>query len=93
MFTIEVKKKDKDEKFSFEDLELFHGDCGGGKIGQVYGSLVWWFTCERCSVKYTISTSSSEGKENLAMIAATAVDGQERGGLEVTTKIIVRQKT
>lgn len=31
-FTIEVKKKAKDEEFSFEDLEMFHRECCGGKI-------------------------------------------------------------
>lgn len=29
MFTIEVKKKEKDEEFGFEDLEMFHKECGG----------------------------------------------------------------
>ena len=51
MFTIEVMKKDKDEKFSFRDLELFHGDRNGGKIKQVFRVGVWWFTCERCGVE------------------------------------------
>ena len=31
-FTIEVKKKEKDEEFSFKDLEMFHQECCGGKI-------------------------------------------------------------
>ena len=34
MFTIEVKKKEKNEEFTFEDLEMFHGECGGGQIKQ-----------------------------------------------------------
>ena len=29
MFTIEVKKKGKNEEFGFEDLEMFHKECGG----------------------------------------------------------------
>ncbi len=38
MFTIEVKKRGKDEKFSFEDLEMFHQECyeGGIKKSQYY---------------------------------------------------------
>lgn len=32
MFTIEVKKRGKDEEFSFKDLEMFHQECGAGKI-------------------------------------------------------------
>jgi hypothetical protein len=31
-YTIEVKKKRKDEKFSYEDLEIFHSECYGGKL-------------------------------------------------------------
>jgi hypothetical protein len=32
MFTIEVRKKGKDEEFDFKDLEMFHQECYGGKI-------------------------------------------------------------
>jgi len=35
IFTIEVKKREKDEKFSFEDLEMFHQECFGGSIEKV----------------------------------------------------------
>jgi len=33
-FTIEVKKKEKDEEFSFMTLEMFHQECYGGEIRQ-----------------------------------------------------------
>jgi len=31
-FTIEVKKKEEDEKFSFMDIEIYHQECYGGRI-------------------------------------------------------------
>ena len=34
MFTIEVGKKGKDEEFDFEDLEMYHKECMGGRIKQ-----------------------------------------------------------
>jgi len=42
MFTIEVKKRRQDEKFSFDDLEIFHQECFGGSIKKAS-----YYECER----------------------------------------------
>ena len=80
MFTIEVKKKGRDEKFDFYDLELFHQDCYKGKIKLLScssdgtgGKGAWLLTCQRCGESRIILV-----QEHTAIIIKTAVDGQER---------------
>ncbi|XOB46751.1 MAG: hypothetical protein ACKKMV_01005 [Candidatus Nealsonbacteria bacterium] len=39
-FTIEVEKKEKDEEFSFEDLNIYHGECKGKlKVSEINGKI------------------------------------------------------
>lgn len=91
MFTIEVKKRGKDEEFSFEDLEMFHKECGGGRIMQELEDAVccpsdWTLICQRCGASIEI-----KAKPNFqtAKVIATAVDGEER---KITRNIAVIQK-
>ena len=87
MFTIEVKKKKKDEEFSFKDLEIFHKECMGGRIlvstqkikeQRVYLNIVdlniYVFECKRCGRKVGVDIDSY----NPEYIIKTAIDGQER---------------
>lgn len=72
-FTIEVKKKEKDEEFSFEDLAMFHKECYGGRMRiQTDPSLK--LICQRCRVEVALSSLA------VAEIVRTAMDGQERKG-------------
>ena len=87
MFTIEVKKKEKDEKFSFEDLEFVHQDCLGGEIkigfmeGYVYpgptfptSKKFYELSCSKCGrIVWILQQSEAPIK-----IIKTAVDGQNR---------------
>lgn len=79
MFTIEVKKREKDEEFTFEDVKkearVFHEDCHRGKVRwrDTEGDQ-WVFDCQRCENGTFIN-----GPERLKTeIVSTAVDGQER---------------
>ncbi len=77
-FVIEVGKKDKDDDFTFSDLQMFHPECYGGSLEyqeylDSYG-LVPSLTCRRCG--WRISTAGS-GETNLPIVK-TAVDGQKR---------------
>ena len=71
-FTIEVVKQDNDSEFSFEDLEMFHKECYGGKIKQLKTQDRWTLSCARCSI--SISVDLEEGRD----IIRTAVDGEQR---------------
>ena len=73
-FTIEVKKKRKDEEFGFKDLELFHKECFGGKIKQRHVGKVWSLNCQRCGVSCTIEVAG----RGTVRIIDTAIDSQER---------------
>ena len=82
MFTIEVEKREKDEKFKFEDLEMFHQDCYGGKINKKFieveinpekkESSLLEIECVCCRQKIWIPENS------IIEIVKTAKDGQER---------------
>ncbi len=77
MFTIEVKKKGKDEDFNFESLELFHQECHSGRIEKDQRTISheppkWELTCSRCDAAKLVY------EEALTAIVATAIDGQER---------------
>jgi len=76
MFTIEVKKRSKDEEFSFEDLEMFHQECYGGRIkvkgveGEEKGVQL---VCSRCRSK------KFDDRDVIIGITQTAIDGKEKG--------------
>lgn len=87
-FTIEVKKREREERFGFEDLEMFHQECLGGEIEL---SLVTarictivndsepilnfhQLTCTRCNRKAWVIEQSEAPTE----IIKTAIDGQKR---------------
>jgi hypothetical protein len=77
MFTIEVEKKKKDEDFSFEDLEMFHQECYGGKIKITQSKLNnfpkgYNLICQRCKSEKEIEIS------DVIEIIKTAVDKEER---------------
>ena len=80
MFTIEVKKKGRNEEFSFMNLELFHQECYGGRIKWIGAAL----ECKRC--RGNIPFSGREEKK----IVLTAIDGKER---KLSDDIRVVQKT
>ena len=68
MFTIEVKKKEKDEEFDFTGLDMFHQECYGGQIF-VRDNLS---KCSRCGI------TSKVVKRVILGIIKTAIDGKER---------------
>ena len=70
-FTIEVKKKGKDEDFDLEGLEMFHRDCDGGQI-EVKGT---GLICKRCGIEANLPWDIETAK---AQIVLTAIDGQQR---------------
>jgi len=90
MFTIEVKKREKDEKFSFEELEMFHQECCSGRIEQEIGSGFGFgegiLTCKRCEESRRVSVAQNM----ISKIVQTAIDGQER---KITEEVCVIQKT
>ena len=89
MFTIEVKKKEKGEKFTFNDLEMLHQECYGGKVVFEWESWVGYhFECLRCGKSVKIE-NKSEGKVKFKIVQ-TAIDGKER---QLTKNIHVIQKT
>jgi len=85
-FTIEVEKKGKDEEFGFEDLEMSHKECNGGRVKQsVFHVEIYhcWgdgyypareLTCTRCGRTVWIREQSDASAE----IITTTIDGQER---------------
>jgi len=89
MFTIEVGQKNRDEKFSFEQLELFHQECMGGKIvisdkklkikrepgdkGEMECGC-YLLICKRCQRMIAIYKQSGSPGE----IIRTAIDRQKR---------------
>jgi hypothetical protein len=86
MFTIEVRKRGKDEEFNFEDViknvNVTHDNCFGGKVEFKWvpannrdGGRYWSFRCKRC----TVWTRIKENEEQVKLIIIrTAIDGQER---------------
>lgn len=69
-FNIEVKKRGKDEEFGFEDLEMFHQECYGGKIkvkpefsAKRETVNEWLLQCERC--KYSTMLAHLREEESI----------------------------
>ena len=102
MFTIEVKKRGKDEKFSFEDLEMFHQECYGGKIElesekrDEYGHKVEHGVSVPEYDGWNLICPRCEDKawifkgEKSLMIVQTAIDGEEK---KLKNDVRVVQKT
>ena len=96
MFTIEAKKREKDEEFNFEDViknaNVVHDNCYRGKteIKFVEGEDddYWFFYCGRCDAEEKID-QSDEGEMKLKIIQ-TAIDGEER---QLSDDVRVIQKT
>lgn len=89
MFTIEVKKKEKDEEFSFKDLEMFHQECLGGKIEQEKSkdtSFPRGLTCQRCGGFECVD------QPGVVEIILTSTDGQKRDFKVKEQRICVIQK-
>lgn len=76
-FTIEAKKRGKDKDFSFENLEMSHQECYGGKITleeieRKEDALSVRLTCSRCGVRRIIAGN------DILKVVQTAIDGEER---------------
>ncbi len=74
MFTIEVRKKSKDEEFSFKDLEMFHRECIGGRIKITEDSLFIRLICLRCKTEKILLRDANPSTE----LIQTVIDGKER---------------
>jgi len=85
MFTIEVKKKEKDKKFSFKDLEMFHQECCSGQIklevtrarANCFSEIpveLYELTCARCGERVWLKKQS----RGLSKIIRTAIDERKR---------------
>ena len=75
VFSIEVNKKRKRDEFTFEELEMFHGDCYGGRIEKDFDKKErsWSLTCSRCGQSIRVFTEGQTSE-----IIRTAIDGKER---------------
>lgn len=75
MFTILVRKPGK-PNFQSRDLELMHGECGGGeiRIENPEDFNVWHLKCRRCGTREQIKVATNGS----AAISMTAVDGSDR---------------
>jgi hypothetical protein len=75
MFTIQVRMPGK-MNFQSRDLELTHGECGGGELRiESHDDLkVWNLKCKRCGMRERVKVSAS----GTAAISMTAVDGIDR---------------
>jgi hypothetical protein len=87
-FTIEVKKKEKDEDFKFEDLEMYHQECYGGKIkievvevtevksaaDEGTPHALFKLSCTRCGREIYLDKNSNSPAE----VIKTSIDGKER---------------
>jgi hypothetical protein len=83
-FTIEVKKKEKDEDFKFEDLEMYHQECYGGEIkievteetdrNEDIKYALFKLTYTRCHRTIYLNINSNFPAE----IIKTSIDGKER---------------
>lgn len=75
MFTIEVKKREPNEKFSLGDLKMWHKECTGGEI--TYNLSSDWdelsLLCGRCHAYRKVELS----EEDRIAIARLAVEGGE----------------
>ena len=87
MFTIEVKKKDKDEGFTFKDLEMLHQECHGGTLVKLQATALgeydtYKLSCRRCGASIRIHQDTITGT------IATSIDGKERKFTEEPRKHI-----
>ena len=75
VFSIEVKRMKKQDEFSFEELDMFHGDCYGGRIEKEFDKegRSWSLTCSRCGQSIKVFTEGQTSE-----IIRTAIDGKER---------------
>ena len=102
MFTIEVEKRGKDERFSFDEVrknaKVFH-DCFGGKVladwidwyiqPNAYKEYKGWkFICVRCESERRIKERKIEKIKN--KIIEVVIDGRER---KIDNDVRVIQKT
>jgi len=79
MMTIYIRKREKDEKFTYKDIlkemKIIHEDCYGGEVKfereKFEESETWIFTCLRCGVKHT-----TKAWPTLKIVRA-AIDGEE----------------
>ena len=89
MFTILVRMPMK-ENFQSRDLELSHGECGGGdiKIDNPDDFNVWHLRCKRCGTRERIEVSTNGS----AAVAMTAVDGNDRPIRASGRKYFIRKR-
>jgi hypothetical protein len=81
-FTVAVERKSPDEQFTADDIELFHEECGGGKIsrssigqaGYASSPASWALQCNRCHTTEYLPVSEA----GTALLMKTAVDGKSR---------------
>ena len=80
-FIIEIEKRDADDRdLSFDNLEMFHQNCLGGKIvyytHEGYQDHQQCFRCERCHSDIIIdSRKIRDWKKEMIL---TAIDGKKR---------------
>ena len=82
-FTIEVKKIHQSSSKTFNELQLFHKECGSYKIiTAALNPMTWALMCKRCKRKIIVKDNSTG---NLPILK-TAVDGLEREFVHETAK-------
>jgi len=93
MFTIEVEKKDKDNKFDFMSLKMFHQECMGGEIERsfIYIGKTLHFECKKCGVKRSIGLTDGL-RIKIINIAINGGSEEVETKRESKEKIIITQK-
>jgi hypothetical protein len=72
--TIGVLPKKRDDTFTFNDLELFHEECGGRISLETAGPREWDFECARCAITGHFWADCGM----TAAVIQTAIDGKPR---------------
>jgi hypothetical protein len=98
VMTIQIEKKNKNEKFSVFDLNMFHQECEQGAIkliASTEGGLAYKlsFECQRCQMRTCIENQDNVEKTLMAMTQVALNDKTfTTQDAHKSTKIVYLQK-
>lgn len=75
-FTIRVCRQKEEDDFTFEELDMTHVECRGGRIGTSFEkeANAYLLYCERCGMESKALISN----DGTVAIINTAIDGEKR---------------